>query len=274
MVGGGPFHLLPGEWTDDTSMALCLAESLLECQGISAVDQMHRYLRWWRHGHLSSNGRCFDIGRTSNTALAEFERTGNPYSGSTDARAAGNGSLMRVAAVPLYFAASATDAVRYAADSSRTTHGAVEAIDACRLLSALMVCAIRGMSKTELLDPHARQIVIRSALDLDTLAPKIAAIARGSFKIRQPPDIRGSGYVVDTLEAALWAFHRSSSFEEGALMAVNLGDDADTTGAVYGQLAGCYYGVTGIPPRWLDRLAHRELITAFADRLHDAAWPA
>jgi ADP-ribosylglycohydrolase len=273
MVGGGPFHLLPGEWTDDTSMALCLAESLLESRGFSAGDQMQRYLRWWRHGHLSSNGRCFDIGMTSHAALAEFERTGNPYSGSTDANAAGNGSLMRLAAVPLYFAASATDAVRYAADSSRTTHGTIEAIDACRLMSALMVCAVRGMTKAELLDPNACQIVIRSALDIDALTPKIAAIARGSYKVRQPPAIRGSGYVVETLEAALWAFHKSSSFEEGALMAVNLGDDADTTGAVYGQLAGCYYGVTDIPARWLDRLAHRELITAFADRLHDAAWP-
>jgi len=273
MVGGGPFHLRPGEWTDDTSMALCLAESLLETRGFSAADQMHRYLRWWHDGHLSSNGRCFDIGRTSHAALAEFERTGNPYSGTTDARAAGNGSLMRLAAVPLYFAASATDAVRCAADSSRTTHGTIEAIDACRLMSALMVCAVRGMSKTELLDPHACQIVIRSALDIDALTPKIAAIARGSFKVRQPPAIRGGGYVVETLEAALWAFHRSSSFEEGVLMAVNLGDDADTTGAVYGQLAGCYYGVEGIPPRWLDRLAHRALIASFADRLHDAAWP-
>jgi ADP-ribosylglycohydrolase len=116
--------------------------------------------------------------------------------------------------------------------------------------------------------------VIRSALDIDTLTPKIAAIAHGSYKVRQPPDIRGSGYVVDSLEAALWAFHHSSSFEEGALKAVNLGDDTDTTGAVYGQLAGCYYGVTGIPARWLERLAHREMIAAFADRLHDAAWPA
>ena len=273
MVGGGPFHLLPGEWTDDTSMALCLAESLVESRGFSAGDQMNRYLRWWREGHLSSNGRCFDIGMTSHAALAEFERTGNPYSGSTDAHAAGNGSLMRLAAVPLYFGASATDAVRYAANSSKTTHGTIEAIDACRLMSALMVCAIRGMPKAEMLDPNACQIVIRSALDLDALTPKIAAIARGSYKIRQPPEIRGTGYVVDTLEAALWAFHHSSSFEEGALMAVNLGDDADTTGAVYGQLAGCYYGVEGIPARWLDRLAHRELITAFADRLHDAAWP-
>jgi len=274
MVGGGPFRLAAGEWTDDTSMALCLGESLVECGGFDAADQMRRYLRWWREGHLSSNGRCFDIGLTSHAALAEFERTGNPYSGSTDLRTAGNGSLMRLAPVPLRFAASAKDAVSYAADSSRTTHGTVEAIDACRLMSALMVCAIRGMPKKELLDPNSSHIVIRSALDIDTLTPKIAAIAHGSFKRRQPPEIRASGYVVDTLEAALWAFTNSSSFEEGALLAVNLGDDADTTGAVYGQLAGCYYGIEGIPAKWLERLAHRETITRLADRLHDAAWPA
>ena len=97
MVGGGPFRLLPGEWTDDTSMALCLAESLLECRGFSAGDQMHRYLRWWREGHLSSNGRCFDIGGTVGEALSRFERTGEPFSGSSNPHKAGNGSLIRTA---------------------------------------------------------------------------------------------------------------------------------------------------------------------------------
>ena len=99
------------------------------------------------------------------------------------------------------------------------------------------------------------------------LAPKIAAIAAGSFKERMPPEIRGTGYVVESLEAAIWAFHQSSSFQEGALLAVNLGDDADTTGAVYGQLAGAFYGVSGIPESWVVKLAHRELITTLAERL-------
>ena len=96
MVGGGPFGLRPGQWTDDTSMALCLAESLIECGGFDARDQMERYVRWWREGHLSSTGKCFDIGNTTRAALSRFEKTGDPFAGSTEPNVAGNGSLMRL----------------------------------------------------------------------------------------------------------------------------------------------------------------------------------
>jgi len=99
------------------------------------------------------------------------------------------------------------------------------------------------------------------------LAPKIASVAAGSFKVKDPPAIRGTGYVVDCLEAALWAFQRSETFRDGALRAVNLGDDADTTGAVYGQLAGAYYGETGIPKSWRTILTCRDRIAGYADQL-------
>ena len=257
MVGGGPFHLTPGQWTDDTSMALCLAESLLECGGFDARDQMERYVRWWRHGHRSSTGRCFDIGNTVRQALTTFEQTGNPIAGPTHEWSAGNGSLMRLAAVPMYFVArGGVDPVAMSAESSRTTHGAPVVVEACRYFGALLVDALGGASKEALLD--ARR---------DVSHPLIAAISAGSFKTKQPPAIRGTGYVVHCLEAALWAFHRSASFEEGCLLAVNLGDDADTTAAVYGQLAGAHYGERGIPEHWRKRLAQRELIESFADRL-------
>ncbi len=130
MVGGGPFGLKPGQWTDDTSMALCLAESLLECRGFDGRDQLQRYVRWRDEGHWSSAGRCFDIGSTVSDALKTFERTGAPFSGRTDERSAGNGSLMRLAPVPLFFARDADLAIRMAADSSRTTHGTAMAVDA------------------------------------------------------------------------------------------------------------------------------------------------
>ena len=100
MIGGGPFLLQAGQWTDDTSMALCLAESLIESHGFDPVDQMQRYTRWATKGHLSSNGRVFDIGNTVRAALRQFAFTGNPYSGPTHEFSAGNGSLMRLAAVP------------------------------------------------------------------------------------------------------------------------------------------------------------------------------
>lgn len=269
MTGGGPFGLKPGQWTDDTSMALCLAESLIARQGFDARDQMERYLRWWRHGHLSSTGRCFDIGTTTSTALREFERVGDPFAGSAHPQTAGNGSLMRLAPVPLFFAADPTHAVRMSAESSRTTHGARTCVDACRYFGGLLVGACRGVAKKELLSE--RYAPVAGLWDADPLCAEVDEVARGSFKRRRPPEIVGSGYVVEALEAALWAFHTSRDFREGCLKAVNLGDDADTTAAIYGQLAGAYWGAAGIPAHWRQRLAHRELIEDFALKLAAAA---
>ena len=109
-----------------------LAASLIESGEFDPMDQMQRYVRWWYDGYLSSNGHCFDIGLTVSDSLERFEDTGDPYSGSTDAMSAGNGSLMRLAPVAMYYAGDASDAIDRSADSSRTTHGAKEAVDACR----------------------------------------------------------------------------------------------------------------------------------------------
>jgi len=267
MVGGGPFYLKAGEWTDDTSMALCLAESLIECDGFDPVDQLERYCRWYRHGHLSSTGRCFDIGNTIRTALERFERTGEAFCGPTDPMTAGNGSLMRLAPVVLCYAHRPDEAIKKAALSSQTTHAAAEAVDACRYLAALLVGAVMGAGKEELLSDHFTPVAGR--WEGEPLAPRIAEIANGSFKDHNPPEIRGAGYVVLSLEAALWAFHNGTSFRHGALLAVNLGEDADTTGAVYGQLAGAFYGESGIPEVWRSHLAHRELISSVAGKLLD-----
>jgi ADP-ribosylglycohydrolase len=259
MMGGGPHGLMPGEWTDDTSMALCLAESLIECQGFDPVDQLQRYVRWWQNGHLSSTGLCFDIGITTRTALENFQTTGEP-AGLTSPDSAGNGSIMRLAPVPMFFAQNMHDAVEYAARSSATTHAAEEAVSACRFLAAVIVRALSGSEKDDVLAP---------ALAED-LSVGIRRVAFGSFRIFSPPQIRGSGYVVESLEAALWAFHHTDNFADGASMAVNLGEDSDTTGAVYGQIAGAYYGASRIPRQWLNSLAHRDLIIDFADRLYDS----
>ena len=268
MLGGGPFDLRPGEWTDDTSMALCLAESLVECRRFDPVDQLQRYLRWWREGYHSSTGVCFDIGVTVRGALDRFQRTGMEWCGSTDPRTAGNGSLMRLAPVPLFFASDPVRAIARAADSSRTTHGAPEAVDACRYFAGLILGAVEGRAKSDLLAPGFAPI--DGLWDEAPLAPAIAEVANGSFRDREPPEIAGTGYVVRSLEAALWAFAKSTTFEDGALLAVNLGDDADTTGAIYGQIAGAHYGVEGIPARWREKLAGRDTL----ERLADALWRA
>lgn len=267
MLGGGPFRLAAGQWTDDTSMALCLAESLLERRGIDPVDQLQRYVRWWQHGHWSSTGECFDIGNATREALAKFVLTGQPCCGSTDPRRAGNGSIMRLAAVPMFFAREPARAISAAAESSRTTHAAPNAIHACRYLGGLIVGALRGAAKDELLSPNYAPPGV--SWQDEPLSPEIAEVAAGSFRSRQPPQIKGSGYVVRSLEAALWALHRAKTFEEGCLLAVNLGDDADTTAAVYGQLAGALWGEGGIPEHWLSRLAMREEITQLANRLYE-----
>jgi ADP-ribosyl-[dinitrogen reductase] hydrolase len=268
MTGGGPFSLRPGQWTDDTSMALCLATSLLEQGGFDPADQMDRYLRWYREGYLSSTGRCFDIGNTVRAALHRYERSGDPYSGSTHPYSAGNGSIMRLAPVVLYFAASPATAIARAAASSRTTHGAAAAVDGCRYLAALLLGALAGEPKEVLLQP--RYTPIAGLWQEQPLVAEIDAVAAGSFREKDPPAIRGSGYVVESLEAALWAFARGDSFREGCLLAANLGDDADTTAAIYGQLAGACYGAAAVPEGWRARLARHDEILALADGLWSA----
>jgi ADP-ribosyl-[dinitrogen reductase] hydrolase len=269
MVGGGPFHLQPGQWTDDTSMALCLAESLVSRRGFDPADQMARYLRWYRHGHLSSTGQCFDIGNTVRTALHRFEQDNQPYAGQTDPFTAGNGSIMRLAPVPMFYGNDPAQAITQSANSSRITHGAATAVDACRYLGALIYGALNGSAKSDLLASRYSPVI--GYWTSHPLAAEIDEVATGSFKERQPPTIRGSGYVVKSLEAALWAFYRSNTFRDGCLLAANLGDDADTTAAVYGQLAGAYYGEKGIPVEWLTKLALHNTVQLLAEQLFDLA---
>jgi len=272
MVGGGVFGLPAGAFTDDTSMALCLAQSLVERGGFDPVDQLERYLRWMREGYMSSIGRAFDVGGTCADAIERFEAARRPYCGSTNPNRAGNGSIMRLAPVPLFFAHDPEKAVEMSAASSRTTHGARNAVDGCRYLGALIVGAVGGASKEQLLSP--RYTPAPGLWERAPLADAIREVADGSFVMKNPPEIRGTGYVVDSLEAALWAFHRGRSFEDGLMLAVNLGDDADTTAAVYGQLAGAFYGVSAIPQRFRDRLVMRDLIEELAEKLYQCAFEA
>jgi len=266
MVGGGPFGLPAGAWTDDTSMALCLAESLTERGGFDPVDQLKRYVRWYREGYLSSTGSCFDIGNATRAALERFERTGEPFPGDAAPNAAGNGPLMKLAPVALAYAQHPAHAVRHAGDSARTTHGALQAIDASRYFAGLLVNALHGADVSQLL--HQGTVEPLPGLwDTDPMHPQVAAVAAGSFHAKEPPAIKGTGYIVDALEAALWALMKTRTFEDGVLAAVNLGDDADTTAAIYGQLAGALYGADAIPARWLDKLVMRDRIIELADEL-------
>lgn len=265
IVGGGPFNLRPGDWTDDTSMALGLAHSLLRRRTFDAEDQMRLFVSWWKEGTFSSTNTCFDIGATTSAALQKFLETGEPMAGSDEPRSAGNGSLMRLAPVVLFYASEPWDALTFAAESSKTTHAAVEAVDACRFFASLLLGALSGEDKETILSPGYTPD--KHYWGSHPLIEAIDKIAKGSYKNKSRSEIKSTGYVVHSLEAALWAFYNSQSFEEGAINAVNLGGDADTIGAIYGQLAGAFYGETGIPIRWITKLAHYHIFYLFADDL-------
>ncbi|MCF8866395.1 ADP-ribosylglycohydrolase family protein [Xanthomonas campestris] len=264
MHGGGPFALRAGQWTDDTSMALCLAHSLLYRQGFDAADQMNRYCNWYQHGYLSSTGTCFDIGGTVRQALERYLDGGPAFSGSDDPRSAGNGSLMRLAPVAMFYAQRPEQLGERAADSSRTTHAAPEALDACRLYAFQLRAALLGSGRDEVLRPAAlpSQSLVTPAIGA-LLVRVHASVARAQ--------IRGTGYVVDALSAALWCFATTDTFADAVLRAANLGDDADTTAAICGQLAGAFYGIDGIPAAWRERVQDAAEIVALADRLYEAA---
>lgn len=257
IVGGGPFNLKPGEWTDDTSMALCLGHSLIFRNGFDPVDQMNRYCNWANYGYMSSNGECFDIGGTVAVALKRYQQTGEPFSGSVDPGSAGNGAVMRLAPVPMFFGNSLEKTIHFSGESARTTHGAMEVIECARLFGAQIRAALCGSEK---------RTIIENA-GYSPGAPKLAEIASGGYRRKSDREIKGTGYIVDSLEAALWCFERSDSYETAVLMAANLGDDADTTAAICGQLAGAHYGVEAIPQHWKDCLAMYDEIEALALRL-------
>lgn len=261
---GGPHGLAPGEWTDDTSMALALAHSLANA-GWDLNDQAHRYVRWWQQGDYSVVDRCFDIGNATRAALSRFMAHGDARrSGDTAEHASGNGSIMRLAPVPMRYVAMFPDDVEKLAlladESSVPTHASEQCRSACSYMAVVLAGLMHGRDRDEVLAADWKPL--RRLQQAAPLHPAVAEVAAGSFRRREPPEIKGSGWVVRSLEAALWAFYRAKSFEEAVLAAVNLGDDSDTTGAVCGQFAGAYWGESGVPQRWRDGLARRELIEA------------
>ena len=254
--GGGPFNIPAGYWTDDTSMALCLATSLRRKNTFDPLDQIKLYSEWYTDGRFSSTGTCFDIGITTREAIMQFAATNKSYSSNTDPNAAGNGSLMRLLPIPLVYYKRPYLAKYYAELSSKVTHPTKECLEACNYFSELICRACNSAQKEEICSP------IRGKF-----SKNIQEIIDGSYKRKQPPTIIGSGYVVKSLEAALWAFYTTKSYEEAVLKAVNLGDDSDTTGAICGQLAGVYYGIDGIPKRWKEAVTQPNLLQEVANQL-------
>jgi len=258
-VEGGVHNMSVGEWTDDTSMALCLAQSLIDKNGFDAKDQMDKYLSWYEDGYFSTRLECFDIGNTVARALGIYKYTQEPFSGIVGDENSGNGSLMRLAPIALYYYHDKNKLINYASQSSQTTHKSELSVDACIYYAQLIAGAIKGNSKEELLS--------NEFVDTKDMRKEVISIVNGSYKedkIYQP-----TGYVIDTLETALVAFDRFNSFEDGLLYIVSLGYDTDTVGAVYGQLAGAFYGYDNIPNKWKSSLMRHNMIYNIAEKIYE-----
>ncbi|CAF0881421.1 unnamed protein product [Adineta steineri] len=286
LVGGGTWGLTKGQFTDDTSMALCLAMSLLARHDFVPYDQLVRYKWWHQYGYMSSTGKCFDIGAATRQSLEEFSRRQGSFAkkhnipverldflsntelldefkvNCSSKGVAGNGALMRLAPVSLFFHANPEAAVEFSGISGRITHGDKKAYDACRYYGALICAALKDYEKSDLLDKDFYK-KHKHWFGNTPLCDEIKKIAEGSYQKEggYQDGIRGKGYIVNALEAALWAFWSDeNSFEKGVLDAVNLGDDTDTTAAIYGQLAGAYYGYKELPKKWVKHVYAKQFI--------------
>ena len=261
-------------------MALCLANSLVARRGFVPYDQLVRYKWWYQHGYMSSIGRCFKLGSTTHEALEEFIRRQSEFGkrqnisifrldhlsdrhlieqfpvDCSKSGMAGSGALVRLAPIPLFFHQNLEEAIHFSGYSGQITHDDMKTFDACRYFGALLFAILKGYTKATLLDKNFYK-KHQKWFGIDPLCDEIKAVAKGSYQKKGGYDdgIRAQGYIVKALEAALWAFWSDGdSFERGVLAVVNLGDDTDTTAAIYGQLAGAYYGYRNLPRKWTDQV--------------------
>lgn len=273
LIGGGPFNLKPGDWTDDTSMALCLAESIIE-KGWNPKDQMERYIDWWKKGHNSVTGECFDIGGATSKGLSWFIMT-EGKSFVTDKNSAGNGVLMRLAAIPIVYSGNSIKVLNTCAFQSLMTHPSSQSIECSMLMGAIInkiLCGEKDKRKIlnfeTLFDSNEKQAYKELLMAYECIPnDRIERIKRVEYDGLPSEKISGDGYCVTTLEAALWAFLSTDNFEDGLKKVVSLGDDTDTTGAVYGQIAGAYYGLENI--KWRTQISWTGKIHTVAEKLFD-----
>ncbi|MDY0419433.1 ADP-ribosylglycohydrolase family protein [Enterobacter sp. 170198] len=260
MLGGGPFQLKPGEWTDDTSMAICVAQTYLSEKRMHTDVMRQWLLKWYLTGSNSSNGRCFDIGNTTRFALEQYRRIGPSWYGNTEKHTAGNAAIVRQAPVSIFRRKSLRAIYFESQAQSRATHGAVESINACQFLGLILHYLMSGYPKEASFEPHRFPLCAR-----------VMIVNAGEYKHKARHQIRSSGYVIDTLEAAMWAVWHTDNFRDAILLAANLADDADSVAATAGQLAGALYGYSGIPQEWKDKLVQHERLVSMAGELFHSA---
>lgn len=278
MLGGGPFDLPRGAWSDDTSMALCLADSLLECNGFDARDQMERYRRWQQKGYLAATGQCVGITASTARAIAIAQWRRQAFFGSHDPNQVDPEPLSRVAPAVLFFFATSGPAVDQATEAARTTCQSPVVLEACRSLARALYAALSGQPKAVVLE-KATMAAMSPAGDAvaggngrggaGAEAGAGAGLSGGAAAAHHSPGASAGtgGGAPAVLVAAVAAFGATSNFRDAILYAANLGGDSDVIAAVCGQLAGAYYSVKAIPTSWHNGLMHKELIADCADRL-------
>ena len=264
MVGGGPFLLKPGQWTDDTSMALCIADSLLAKGHYDSFDVMERYQRWFSKGYRSSTDRCFDIGGQVRAALFDFEHEQRVPVTAERSNRAGNGAIMRLAPVVIagFEHREIREIVVTAGLSARETHYSVEAEAATEVFAALLVGALLGWAPEHIINVGWAS----TGPAFDEMAARV--ISTDPAK-RAAWEKDTSGYIVHGLRLAVHGLLDFPSFKDATLAIANMGGDSDTNAAIYGQLGGAYFGVEAIPASWRSTLYQGEEIDELARALVD-----
>ena len=267
----GVHHQPRGTWSDDSSMAFCIAESLIEKKEIDLQDIANRFCRWYTESYMTPHGRVFDIGNTTQHVIGRLLRGTPPEkSGDDDENANGNGSLMRT--LPLVFILKNEPDIekRFAAVAavSAITHAHPRSVIACFYYIEFALQLLDESDKFDIF--YKLQTTIGEFLDKKGFTKekgKFSRLLEGDIHRLPEDSIRSTGYVLHTLEASIWCLLTSNTYAETVLKAVNLGSDTDTTGAVVGGLAGILYGETGIPDEWKAQLVKSEEIWEMGERL-------
>ena len=274
MTGYGTYNLPKGSWSDDSSMTLCLAESIGRLKGIDYDDIMRNFSAWYKHAKFTPNHKVFDIGRTCYTAIVNFRKGKEPLDcGLTDENNNGNGSLMRISPLPIYLyflcspdAMDKEENFEIVHNISKLTHGHKISLIGCDIYCAVMLEILNETKKEELLQKALPKIgeFVRHHPNYNDALSKYDRITHKNFTELPVDKIKSSGYVVDTLEAALWCFLTTENYKDCVLKAVNLGSDTDTVACIAGSIAGLYYG--DIPADWIDCIRNKKTVDKIIEK--------
>ncbi|MBR0260912.1 MAG: ADP-ribosylglycohydrolase family protein [Selenomonadaceae bacterium] len=269
MRSGGSWGQDAGTWSDDTGLTIAAMESISRLGKIDYQDVMENFLRWYEKGDFTATGERFDIGITTRSAIVRFARKILPPTkcGATDEKANGNGSLMRILPATLYLFGTrgkiGDDELKIIHDFSALTHGHIISKMACGIYSLIAAQLLSGKNISEAFTLGMSDA--KNFYGADETFKNFSRLCDENFAALPENEISASGYVLDTLEAALWCLLNTDNYKSLALKAVNLGEDTDTVGAVAGGLAGIIYGAESIPVEWLNILKRRDYLEKICD---------